>query len=153
MTRRRVLQVGALAGAGLLLQRQALAADAHSKALPLITKPIPSSGEKLPVIGVGTNAYGVSAPDELASRLEVLRHLPQLGGSVVDTAPAYGTSEAVIGDLVAQIGNRNKLFLATWLTARRCWKSLSSDSRRSTSSWFRCTTCKAWPRCFQSCWK
>jgi len=118
ITRRRVLQAGALASAGFLLQRQASAADAPSRTLPLITKAIPSSGEKLPVIGVGTNAYGVSAPEELALRLEVLRHLPQLGGSVVDTAPAYGTSEAVIGDLVAQLGNRNKLFLATKVTAR-----------------------------------
>ena len=117
-TRRRVLQAGALASAGFVLQRQGLAADAHPKALSLITKPIPSSGEKLPVIGIGTNAYGVSAPEELALRREVLRHLPQLGGSVVDTAPAYGTSEAVIGDLVAQLGNRSKLFLATKVTAR-----------------------------------
>jgi aryl-alcohol dehydrogenase-like predicted oxidoreductase len=114
-TRRDVLQAAALASAGIMLQHSSFAADA--KALPLITKPIPSSGEKLPVIGIGTNAYGVSAAEELAARREVLKQLPVFGGSVVDTAPAYGTSEVVIGDLVAQLGNRNKLFLATKVTA------------------------------------
>jgi len=115
-TRRDVLQAAALASAGIMLQQQSFAADA--KTLPLITKPIPSSGEKLPIIGIGTNAYGVSAAEELAARREVLKQLPEFGGSVVDTAPAYGTSEVVIGDLVAQLGNRNKLFLATKVTAR-----------------------------------
>jgi len=82
------------------------------------TRAIPSSGEALPVVGVGTNAYGVTAAEELAARREVLQRLPQLGGKVVDTAPAYGLSEAVIGDLVSQIGNRQQLFLATKVTAR-----------------------------------
>jgi aryl-alcohol dehydrogenase-like predicted oxidoreductase len=86
---------------------------AADKSLPLITNAIPSTKEKLPVIGVGTNAFGVSAPEEIAARREVLAKLPELGGAIVDTAQAYGTSEAVIGELVASLGNRSKLFLAT----------------------------------------
>jgi aryl-alcohol dehydrogenase-like predicted oxidoreductase len=113
-TRRDVLQMGALA-TGALLTQPVLSAE---KELPLLTKPIPSSGEALPVVGVGTNAYGVTAAEELAARREVLQRLPQLGGRVVDTAPAYGLSEAVIGDLVSQIGNRQQLFLATKVTVR-----------------------------------
>lgn len=115
MTRREVLQLGALGGAGLALSRQVFAAESMS--LPLITKPIPRSGQKLPVIGLGTNNYSVTSAEDLAMRREVLRHMPQLGGSVVDTAPAYGRSEEVIGELVQGLGNRDKLFLATKVTA------------------------------------
>ena len=115
-SRRSLIKSGVLAtvGAtvGFAVTRSALAAAAD-KALPLITKTVPSSKEKLPVIGVGTNNFGVSAPDELAARREVLAKLPELGGAIVDTAQAYGTSEAVIGEAVAAIGNRSKLFIAT----------------------------------------
>jgi len=117
ITRRQALGTLALAGASLLLQRRVLAATDAVKSLPLITRTIPSSGAALPVIGVGTNAFGVSDAAELAARREVLRMLPELGGSVVDTAPAYGLSEAVIGDLVNQLGNRKRLFYATKVTA------------------------------------
>ena len=109
-SRRALLQSGVLATVGLTMGRAAFAAD---KNLPLITKAIPSTKEKLPVIGVGTNAFGVSTPEEIAARREVLQHLPELGGSVVDTAQAYGESEAVIGSQLASLGIRNKIFLAT----------------------------------------
>jgi len=118
VTRRQTLGAMALAGASLLLQRRALASTDAMKSLPLITKTIPSSGASLPVVGVGTNAFGVSGAEELATRREVLRLLPELGGSVVDTAPAYGSSETVIGDLVSQLNNRKQLFYATKVTAR-----------------------------------
>jgi aryl-alcohol dehydrogenase-like predicted oxidoreductase len=113
LNRREVLHMGMLATAGALLAQSAVGAEKES---PLLTKPIPSSGEALPVVGVGTNAYGVTGAEELAARREVLQRLPQLGGKVVDTAPAYGSSEAVIGELVSQIGNRQQLFLATKVT-------------------------------------
>jgi aryl-alcohol dehydrogenase-like predicted oxidoreductase len=69
------------------------------------------------VVGLGTNNYSVSAGEELAARRDVLRRMPELGGSVVDTAPAYGQSEAVLGELIAGLGNRDRLFLATKVTA------------------------------------
>jgi aryl-alcohol dehydrogenase-like predicted oxidoreductase len=112
VSRRAVLATGAMAGAALALPGAALAATPAGQARPIL-KPIPSSGELLPVIGVGTNAFGVSDPAEIAERREVLARLPELGGKVVDTAQAYGTSEAVIGEQVAAIGNRASLFLAT----------------------------------------
>jgi aryl-alcohol dehydrogenase-like predicted oxidoreductase len=117
LTRRDALKLGALAGTGLALHQPLLAAAAESAPLPLITKPIPSTGEKLPVIGLGTNAYGVTSPEDLAARKDVLRRMPELGGTVVDTAPGYGRSEEVIGTLVSEIGNRDKLFFATKVTA------------------------------------
>lgn len=109
-SRRAVLKGGALAAVSLLAKPRAPAADER---LPLITKAIPSTKERLPVIGIGTNAFSVSAPEEIAARREVLKRLPELGGSVVDTAHAYGASESVIGEALAQLGNRSKLFLAT----------------------------------------
>ena len=80
---------------------------------PAITKAIASSGQKIPVIGIGTNNFNVTDSDEIAARRAVLEQLPGLGGAVVDTAPLYGRSEAVIGDLVAGLHNRDRLFLAT----------------------------------------
>jgi diketogulonate reductase-like aldo/keto reductase len=110
-SRRTLIKSGVYATVGLAIARAGLAEAADS--LPLITKMVPSTKEKLPVIGIGTNAYGVTDPAELAARREVLKRLPELGGSIVDTAQAYGTSEQVIGDAVAALGNRSKLFIAT----------------------------------------
>ncbi len=106
------MAAGLAGGASLVLSRLALAAT-QASSLPLITRTIPSSGEKLPVVGIGTNQYSVTAADEIAARREVLEHLPKLGGKVVDTAFRYGDAEIVIGNLVKQLGNRNQLFIAT----------------------------------------
>ncbi len=110
-SRRSLIKSGVYATVGLAVVRAGVVHAADS--LPRITKAIPSTKEKLPVIGIGTNAFGVTAADEVASRHDVLAKLPELGGSVVDTAQAYGTSEPFIGEHVAAIGNRSKLFLAT----------------------------------------
>jgi aryl-alcohol dehydrogenase-like predicted oxidoreductase len=64
-------------------------------------------------IGLGTNQYSVTAPEELAARREVLKQFPELGAKVVDTARGYGEAEVVIGNLVKELGNRDKLFIAT----------------------------------------
>ena len=112
-TRRAFIGRSAAAGAGLAVGWSWKAGAAETSSLPLITKPIPKSGEKLPVIGLGTNAYSVSAPEELAARREVLQHFPELGAKVIDTARAYGESEMVIGRFLAELGKRDKIFLAT----------------------------------------
>jgi len=85
--------------------------------VPLVTKAIPSTGERLAVIGVGTNNYSPTTADERAARREVLSGLTAAGASVIDTAPAYRQSEEVIGELLADIGNRNRAFIATKVTA------------------------------------
>jgi aryl-alcohol dehydrogenase-like predicted oxidoreductase len=115
-SRRAVLKAGTLTGAGLALGGWH-ASTTGATGSSMITKAIPSTGERIPVVGVGTNQYGVETADELAARRAVLDRLPQVGGSVVDTAPAYGLSETVIGRLVAELGNRDRLFLATKLRA------------------------------------
>jgi aryl-alcohol dehydrogenase-like predicted oxidoreductase len=128
-TRREALRIGAAAALGLTISRLPLHAattrlaaelpgsHAGMQELPLITKAIPSTGERLPVIGLGTNRYSVTSDEDLAARREVLRRMPDLGGTVVDTAPSYGRSEEVIGQLVSEIGNRDRLWIATKVTA------------------------------------
>lgn len=116
LDRRTALQ---LAGAALIATPAAAPLLARDEApAPLLTRPIPSSGEKLPVIGVGTNRYNPTTDEERASRKAVLAGLTVAGASVIDTAPSYGESERVIGELLAEIGNRGRCFLATKVTAR-----------------------------------
>lgn len=78
-------------------------------------KPVPSSGELLPVIGVGTaRRYGEVSPE----LRETLERFAATGGRVVDTAPSYGNAEAVVGEIVEAAALRERLFLATKVGAR-----------------------------------
>lgn len=86
-------------------------------AADVLHRRIPSSGERLPVIGVGTNNYTPATPEERAARRTVLERLTGSGLRIIDTAPLYRESERVIGELLAEIGNRSKVFLATKVTA------------------------------------
>jgi aryl-alcohol dehydrogenase-like predicted oxidoreductase len=110
LSRRDVLCAGILGGVAVALHPALRAQAADSTP---ILKAIPATGEKIPVIGLGTNAYGVTDSAELASRKEVLQRMSGLGGRVIDTAAAYGRSEEVIGELLAGLGNRKDYFLAT----------------------------------------
>jgi aryl-alcohol dehydrogenase-like predicted oxidoreductase len=109
LSRRDVLRAGIAGGVAIALH----APGAESAESAPILKAIPSSGEKIPVIGLGTNAYGVTDAAELASRKEVLQRMASLGGRVIDTAHQYGKSEEVIGEMLAALGNRKDYFLAT----------------------------------------
>lgn len=117
ISRRDSLRMALGLGVGLALRPHDLwAGEAdNGKAASLVTKPIPSSGERLPVIGIGTaRRYDVAASEaELAPLREVVRNFTRMGGKLIDTAPSYGKAEQVVGDLVAQTGNRNQLFIAT----------------------------------------
>ncbi|MCP4300219.1 MAG: aldo/keto reductase [Gammaproteobacteria bacterium] len=80
----------------------------------MIKKAIPSSGELLPIVGLGTNRYGVGKSEAARAPLKTaLERFHTLGGTVIDTAPGYRTSESVLGDLIAELGIRDDLFLAT----------------------------------------
>jgi aryl-alcohol dehydrogenase-like predicted oxidoreductase len=114
-SRRDVLKLGAGAGAALVFGRDVLARPALYRQQQLL-KTIPSSGEKIPAVGLGSAASFQSAarnPAEHADLKEVLRLFTELGGAVVDTSPSYGQSEQVIGQLVRDIGNGDRIFLAT----------------------------------------
>ena len=117
ISRRQALQAGIAACVSAVSHRALGAAADAGHGTPLVRKAIPSTGEKLPVIGLGTNNYSVTSAEDLAPRREVLLRMPDLGGSVIDTAPAYGRSEVVVGDLLTDLGNRDRFFLATKVTA------------------------------------
>jgi aryl-alcohol dehydrogenase-like predicted oxidoreductase len=120
-SRRHVLCSGLAAGASLALRAPSWAATGSAaEGLPLITKVIPSSGEKLPAIGLGTDQFRRDESD--AIRAEIQR-MQQMGGTVIDTAAAYGDSEAVIGDALAKLGSRDRMFLATKLTVNEAGTS------------------------------
>jgi aryl-alcohol dehydrogenase-like predicted oxidoreductase len=120
--RRKVIQAGlaslAVAPLGLAADRKK-DKDAPRKPSqgPLMTKAVPSTGERLAAIGVGTNNYSPTTAEERAARREVLAGLTASGASIIDTAPGYRDSEQTIGDLLADIGNRQQAFVATKVTA------------------------------------
>ncbi len=113
MTRREAAKVIGGTAAGLFLPITTRAANESSSAM--LTRTIPSSGEKLPVIGLGTwQAFDVDLTADSRRQLEeVLSLFVKLGGRVIDSSPMYGRAEEVIGDLTATLGIRDKLFLAT----------------------------------------
>ncbi len=80
----------------------------------IIKRRIPSSGEHIPIMGLGTNRYGVGDSAEARAPLrDALARFHELGGTVIDTAPGYRTSESVLGDLMSDLGVRGDLFVAT----------------------------------------
>ncbi len=100
----------------------------------LISRKIPSTGEALPVIGVGTwQTFDVGTGRAgRATLAEVLKVFAAAGARVVDSSPMYGSSEAVAGDLVADLGLRDKLFVAT-----KVWTSGRAEGLRQMEDSFR----------------
>ncbi|MDX1562345.1 MAG: aldo/keto reductase, partial [Gammaproteobacteria bacterium] len=112
ISRRDALKAGA--GAAVALGAGAKATSLLAQSGPLIKKAIPSSGELITPIGIGTNRYGVGESDEERAPLrDTMARFVELGGQVMDTAAVYGTSEQVIGDLQTELGIRDQLFLVT----------------------------------------
>lgn len=113
-SRRELLKAGICAGAATFLHPTLTVADS------LVRRKIPSTGENLPVIGIGTarRYEAVTTETERAPLREVLRQFSEMGGRVIDTAPSYGTAEMVVGDLVAELNIRESLFIATKVGVR-----------------------------------
>jgi aryl-alcohol dehydrogenase-like predicted oxidoreductase len=113
ISRREAMRAGLIACLSARYARVSLGAEQTSD-LPLITKAIPSTGERIPAIGLGTDAFQSSERDAIGAEI---KRMDELRGSVLDTAAAYGDSEALIGDALAALGIRDRMFLATKLTA------------------------------------
>ncbi|MGC3981388.1 MAG: aldo/keto reductase [Steroidobacteraceae bacterium] len=113
-TRRDAVKLGLYTGLATLAPAGISSVLAADSKLPLITKAIPSTGEKLPPVGVGTNSF---TDANLASLQAMIKRMNELGGSVIDTAASYGESEATIGKLLDNLKLRDKFFLSTKLTA------------------------------------
>ena len=90
---------------------------------PLVTRLIPASGERVPVVGLGTWQVFDVAPGsaEYKAAGETLAEFASAGGTVVDSSPMYGRSESVLGEMMAVGGTRERLFVATkvWTRGRR----------------------------------
>jgi len=101
----------------LLLGAAAAAFVSKVQAQTPMTRPIPASGEQLPVIGLGTwQTFDVGSSS--AARAPLREVLKLLDGNLIDSSPMYGSSESVAGDLIAELGMRKKLFVATKVYTR-----------------------------------
>ena len=112
-TRREILAMTAGLGGAALGIASARAATAAER--PLLTRPIPRTGEQLPVIGLGTAIIFDIAGDapRIAERRTVIEAMLAGGARLIDTAPSYGAAESVVGDLLSEMNARDKVFLAT----------------------------------------
>jgi len=111
LTRRKLLKLGS--GAGLIAAAgnwSSLLADTQS----MITVTIPSSGEQLPAVGIGTRDFRSDTdPQEMKRFRETLKTFHSAGGRVIDTSPNYGNAETVVGGLLRNIGIQDDVFMAT----------------------------------------
>lgn len=101
----------------------ALAQQAHPAAgKPVLRRPIPSSGEMIPVVGSGTAVIyekGIAATDpKLAQLVDTVRALITGGGAVIDTSPTYGVAERNLGEVLRRADLRKQVFLATKISTR-----------------------------------
>jgi diketogulonate reductase-like aldo/keto reductase len=111
LSRRQFMRGLGLLSAGIALMPKKIFGDSRQP----ITRAIPSTGERLPAIGMGTSrTFDVgNDPAGMAQLSKVLQVFFDNGGAVIDTSPMYGTSEKVIGELLKTIQNKTKLFAAT----------------------------------------
>ncbi len=108
-------------GVALALGAGALPIPLRNLQAPMLKRPIPSSGEEVPVIGMGTwQTFNPPTVDEasLAPLAEVLRIFAGSGGTVVDASPMYGKSESVTGILTERLKLNDRLFIATKVWTR-----------------------------------
>ena len=127
LSRRRLL--AASAGAALAAMLPGAPRVARAADEPPATRPIPQSGEPLPMVGIGTSIIFDFENDlaKYAERRQVIQALVAGGGRLIDTAHSYGRAEDRLGELVADLGVRDKLFLATKF-------SIDTDRAAATAS-------------------
>jgi len=114
LTRR---QFAILPAAALAVDAASLTSPAFAQSTaPLITRPIPATGESLPAVGLGTAAvFDAADAATLQKASAVVRALIDNGGKLIDTASTYGDAERVLGDVIVPAGLREKVFIATKL--------------------------------------
>ncbi len=118
INRRSFMAASLGAGAALTLSPGFLAFAQNAE---LITKPIPSTGQMLPAIGLGSSATfaQVARSEDVSALRSVLGRMHELGGRIFDTAPGYGASEEVAGRIAQDLGIHESLFWATKLNVAR----------------------------------
>jgi len=107
----------------------------HSAESPkLLARPIPSTGETIPAVGLGTwQVFDIAgSTEELSQAREALKVFFELGGRVIDSSPMYGSAESVAGQLATELGLAAKFFVATkvWTSGRDAGIRQMEDSMR-----------------------
>ena len=137
-TRREWLKLTAAAGTALAIHPRSL----QAQDAPMITRAVPSTGEELPIIGLGSSATfsSVARSDDVTALRNVLTTLLDNGGSLFDTAPSYGASEEVAGAIINEIDARDRVFWATKLNVagrgggaadpERAWEQIETSFQR-----------------------
>jgi aryl-alcohol dehydrogenase-like predicted oxidoreductase len=100
---------------------------------------VPSSGELLPIVGLGSSATfsQVARSEDYSALRDVLRTMTEKGGTVFDTAPGYGASEQVAGDIAAELGITDRIFWATKMNvAQRGGKADPAQARQQIETSF-----------------
>lgn len=127
MSRRQFIGMAGMLTAGLVLPNGAFASSER------ILKEIPKTGEKLPVIGMGTSrTFDASGDAELLARLQqVTRTFFDMGGGMIDSSPMYGSSQQVIGQLLPEMEGEKYLFAATkvWVEGKKAGIEQMENSR------------------------
>lgn len=123
LTRRAFLRVGGNCAAGLFLAGRLRADDAQQDMAGGV---IPSTGEKIPAIGLGTYiTFNVGPSERLRKdRTELLQAFFDLGGGMIDSSPMYGSSEEVIGACLERTTKNDRMFSAT-----KIWTSDDDEGR------------------------
>jgi aryl-alcohol dehydrogenase-like predicted oxidoreductase len=118
VTRREWLGLTLGAGAALALDPGLLRALERQE---LITRAIPSTGERVPIVGLGSSATfsQVARSEDVSALRDVLRTMVDMGGTVFDTAPSYGASEEVSGAIAAELDITERVFWATKVNVAR----------------------------------
>jgi len=131
ITRRRAVKLVGAGAASLVLPIQASRGQAASETSAMLKRTIPSSGEKLSVIGLGTwNVFDVNLTADKEAQLgEVLSLFVKLGGQMIDSSPMYGRAEEVVGSLTGKLGLRDNVFLATKVWTRGKQAGIESMER------------------------
>lgn len=127
-TRRELLRLLGGIGVGLTL------GSASGQSPRIVTRKIPSTGEDLPAVGLGTWQV-FDAGNDASARAplrEVIAQFAKAGGKMIDSSPMYGSAESVAGDLVAELGLRDKLFIAT-----KVWTRGREDGNREMERSFK----------------
>jgi aryl-alcohol dehydrogenase-like predicted oxidoreductase len=138
-TRRRWMGMAAGAVAGAAIGPLPMASAMAAAPLPLLTRAVPSSGERVPVVGLGSSATFSQAArgEDVTALREVLAKLVELGGTVVDTAPQYGAAEAVAGRIADELGVSDRIFWATKVNVARGGSADPAAAREQIETSFR----------------
>lgn len=132
MTRREAARLIGGTTAGMLLPISASGGEPAGESLKMLTRGIPASGEKLPIIGMGTWQTfdaDLALGEKRTALDQVLRSFLKMGGKIIDSSPMYGRSEQVVGELLTAMGTHSPVFLATKVWTRGKQAGIESMER------------------------